>query len=349
MTTDIIYHRIFALHRMSAGHPECPERVKMAMAEIRRSDVLADESARVIEARPAPLSEIEAIHDRSYLSTIQQMSEQGGGFFTLDTSVNEFTYKAALLAAGGGILAVDRVLQGVSRNAFVLCRPPGHHAERSRAFGFCFINNVAVAANHLLSRRGLDRVAIIDYDAHHGNWTQDTFYSSNRVLYVGLHQDGRTLFPGSGFVDETGVGKGVGYTVNIPMYPGAGKSSYRLAFEEVVLPVIDSFKPQFILASAGFDCHHSDPLTNLGLTLQDIARMNAHLLDMARDYSEDNLVLFLEGGYNLEVVALASRVLVEQLAGAHPNVPSETSRESKICFDNVRATVDELKRNLGLT
>ncbi len=343
MTTDIIYHDYFIKHKMSVGHPERPERLQTALSEIRQSPVFDGETIRLIEAREAPLDEVISLHSNEYLLSLKSMSERGGGFFTLDTSVNRFTYKAALFAAGGGLVAVDRVLDGISENAFVLCRPPGHHAEYDRAFGFCFINNVAVAANHLVRRRQLKRVVIIDYDAHHGNGTQNAFYSSDEVLYIGLHQDGRTLFPGSGFVDEMGRGKGYGYTVNIPMYPGAGHTSYRHAFEDVILPLVASFRPQFVLASVGFDCHFEDPLTNLGLTLDDISMMNNYLCEIASNYADGHLVAFLEGGYNLDVVGQASRDLVERFAGTRPQSHREEYRESKTCIDYVLATIESVK------
>ena len=202
-----------------------------------------------------------------------------------------------------------------SSNAYVLCRPPGHHAETSRAFGFCFINNIAVAADHLVNDVGLERVLIVDYDAHHGNGTQNTFYDTDKVLYIGLHQDGRTLFPGSGFPNELGAGKGEGYTVNLSMYPGAGDISYERAFEKVIGPIAKSYSPEFVLVSVGYDGHFGDPLTSLGLTTGGLAMMNSRLNKIAQTYAKGRLAFFLEGGYSLDIVGHGSLNLVEELAG----------------------------------
>ena len=233
-----------------------------------------------------------------------------------------------------------------TRNAFVLCRPPGHHAERDRAFGFCFFNNIAVAAQHLVAKRNLGRVMIVDYDAHHGNGTQNAFYDRADVLYVGLHQDGRTLFPGSGFPNEIGKGDGEGYNVNLSMYPGAGDVSYQLAFEEIVIPLAESFKPEFLLVSSGFDAHYIDPLTNLGLTTAGYAMMNRMLKEIAEQFANGKLVLFLEGGYNLDVMRKTSLNLVEELS-ANPITDFEDSHsESDICTNYTRELVAVLRENL---
>lgn len=239
--TDLVYHDEFVKHVMSPGHPESPDRLRSAMKSISAAGLLENVQVNLHTPQKASLDKIHPIHDEIYLEGIREKSEKGGGFYTMDTAVNSHTYDAALLAAGGGIETVDRIMQGDSSNAFVMCRPPGHHAEYKRAFGFCFINNVAVAAEHLLNDYNMQRIIIVDYDAHHGNGTQRTFYSSNNVLYVGLHQDGRTLFPGSGFPDEVGEGVGKGYTINLAMYPGAGDASYKLVFDRVLDPLFESY------------------------------------------------------------------------------------------------------------
>ncbi|RLI62774.1 MAG: histone deacetylase [Candidatus Thorarchaeota archaeon] len=341
MATALVFHDTFTKHVMSSGHPECPERLQIAMESITSAGLLESGDAELIEATPADLSEIYRVHDRNYITSIRDMSRRGGGFFTLDTSVGRYTYQAALLAAGGGILAVDRVMNGTSKNAFVLCRPPGHHAEHNRAFGFCFINNIAVAARHLLAK-GVQRVLIVDYDAHHGNGTQNAFYQDNRVMYVGLHQDGRTLFPGTGFVNEIGTGRGRGFTLNIPMYPGAGRKSYEVAFSDIIEPVAERYKPEFVLVSAGYDCHFGDPLTTLGLTLQDISEIDQRLIEIAEKHAQGRIVMFLEGGYNLDVVRNAARATLQSLMGQRPKLAREVSRESQTCIDVARETTEKL-------
>jgi acetoin utilization deacetylase AcuC-like enzyme len=342
MVTDLVYHDIFVQHVMSFGHPESPERLMSAMGSIRAAGLLDDQRVNLLTPKKAPLSEVHLIHGKAYLEGIRDKSERGGGFYTMDTSVNQFTYDAALLAAGGGIEAVDRVMQGDSENAFVLCRPPGHHAEYEKAFGFCFINNVAVAAKHLLEKHDVGRVMIVDYDAHHGNGTQRSFYSSRDVLYVGLHQDGRTLFPGSGFPNEIGTGEGEGYTVNLAMYPGAGDSSYDLAFSHVLEPIAKSYDPDFILVSVGYDGHFNDPLTNLGLTTSGFEMMNSRLKQMASSYAGGRIVCFLEGGYNLEVMGRCSLNLLQELTGMRVTSYDDKNEESDIVIQYTKKLIEKV-------
>jgi acetoin utilization deacetylase AcuC-like enzyme len=315
MVTDLVYHDVFVEHVMSRSHPESPERLRSAMSSINAAGLMKDRKVHLLTPKKAPLDEVYKLHGMEYLEGIRAKSEKGGGIYTMDTSVNSYTYEAALLAAGGGINAVDRIMEGDSDNAFILCRPPGHHAEYERAFGFCFINNVAVAAKHLLEKHNAERVMIVDYDAHHGNGTQRSFYASKEVLYVGLHQDGRTLFPGSGFANEIGTGEGEGYTVNLAMYPGAGDSSYDNAFSQVLEPIVESYNPDFILVSVGYDGHFMDPLTNLGLTTSGFAMMNSRLKQMAISFADGRIVCFLEGGYNLKVMGMCSLNLLQELSG----------------------------------
>ena len=342
MVTDLVYHETFVKHVMSPGHPESPERLKSAMNSINGSGFLDDKLVNILTPKRAPLEELYLVHDKAYIEGIRIKSERGGGIYTGDTSVNAFTYEAALLAAGGGIEAIDRIMLEESENAFVLCRPPGHHAEYERAYGFCFINNVAVAAKHLLEKCDVERVMIVDYDAHHGNGTQRTFYSSKDVLYVGLHQDGRTLFPGSGFPNETGAGEGEGYTVNLAMYPGAGDSSYDQAFSRVIEPITRTFCPDFILVSVGYDGHFKDPLTQLGLTTSGFAKMNSRLKKMAAVYAEGRLVCFLEGGYDLDIVGMCSLNLVQELAGVDVTLFDDRYEESEIASEYTAKLIEKI-------
>jgi len=331
MVTDLVYHDLFVKHEMSMGHPESPDRLRSAMSYAKKAGLLENEKLNILTPEPVNLETVYTIHDKQYLEGIREKSKQGGGFYTLDTAVNQYTYEAALLAAGGGVGAVDRIMSGATKNAFVLCRPPGHHAEFKRAFGFCFINNIAVATSHLLQHHGLKRIMIVDYDAHHGNGTQNSFYSSNQVLYVGLHQDGRTLFPGSGFPDEIGTGEGQGYNLNLAMYPGAGDKSYEHAFRKVIEPLAEVFKPEFILVSVGFDGHYKDPLTSLGLTTSGFAMMNSELHRIASKVASGRLTCFLEGGYNLDVMGMCALNLLEELIGMQVSDFNEVYTESETC------------------
>ncbi len=348
MTTDLVYHDMFMKHEMSMGHPESPDRIRSAMEYARKAGLLDSTKINLLTPKAAALEMVYSIHDSRYLEGVKAKSESGGGFYTLDTSVNQYTYEAALLAAGGGVETVDRIMTGKINNAFVLCRPPGHHAEFARAFGFCFINNIAVAANYLIHKHELNRIMIIDYDAHHGNGTQNAFYTSNQVLYVGLHQDGRTLFPGSGFPDETGTDDGKGYTLNLAMYPGAGDRSYQMAFEEVIEPLADSYRPEFILVSVGFDGHYKDPLTSLGLTTSGFSLMNSKIKQMAAQLSSGRLACFLEGGYNLDVMGMCSQILLEELIGSEITSFNEEHSESENCTRYTKELIDLVRKDSPL-
>lgn len=347
LTTDLIYHDLFIRHEMTPGHPESPERLKVAMKYLEEAGLLTSTKINLIEPHEAHLEDLVLLHDRNYLEGLRNKSQSGGGYLTLDTAANEYTYNAAVMAAGGGVLAVDRILDNLSDNAYVMCRPPGHHAEFSRAFGFCFINNIAVAANHLVRKRGLERVLIVDYDAHHGNGTQNAFYSSSNVLYIGLHQDGRTLFPGSGFPDELGEGQGEGYNINLAMYPRAGDQSYYIAFQKAIKPIADSFRPQFILVSVGYDAHFGDPLTSLGLTHSGLAMMNRELVNLANTYCNGRLVFFLEGGYNLDVIGRGSQNLLEELSGVEVQIPEEFFAEDERVLEYTEKLVSFIVDKLG--
>ncbi len=342
MVTDLVYHDLFVKHEMSTGHPENPNRVISALKYIENAGFFNNEQMNLLTPIAPDINEIYEIHDKSYIEGINEKSRKGGGFYTLDTQVNTYTYDAALLAAGGGIQTVDRIMIKKAQNAFLLCRPPGHHAEYTRAFGFCFINNIAVAAKHLLTKYGLSRIMIIDYDAHHGNGTQNAFYSSNQVLYLGFHQDGRTLFPGSGFPDEMGKDKGYGYTVNLAMYPGAGDVSYEMAFSEVVEPIAETFNPEFILVSVGFDGHYKDPLTSLGLTSSGFSLMNERIKQISAKYASNRLACFLEGGYNLDIMGMGTLNLVEELLGEKITHFDDQHKESDICKEYTKELIHRL-------
>lgn len=346
MSTGIFYHPTYEKHMLSPGHPERPARVKAIIENLEQESLLRDNRARIVTPSKAQLDSIYSVHDAQYIRNIKNKSEQGGGWFTLDTSSNEHTYEAALLSAGGGIDAVEGVLSGLYDNAYVVCRPPGHHAEYSRAMGFCYINNIAVAASYLINEKGLDRVLILDYDAHHGNGTQNAFYSDDRVLYLGIHQDGRTLFPGTGSLEELGNNRGKGYNVNFPMYPGSGDQSYSLVFDSIIEDLFDVYHPEFLLVSAGFDCHYSDRLTNLGLTMSGIANINSRLAKLASKYTGGKIAYFLEGGYELNVLAEGSSSLVRELLDLKGKSLEEGYQEKKKTIDYTKSLVDDVRNRL---
>jgi acetoin utilization deacetylase AcuC-like enzyme len=256
----------------------------------------------------------------------------GGGRIDADTSAGASSWDAALLAAGAGLDAVERLERGDGSAAFCVVRPPGHHATPGRAMGFCLLNNVAVTAAALADRG--ERVLVYDWDAHHGNGTQDAFYDDRRVLYVSAHQ--WPLYPGTGALDETGEGPGKGYTINLPLPPGTTGDVYLAAFDEVVAPAVERFDPTWVIVSAGFDAHRADPLTGLNLTAGDFADLTERLLGVA---PAGRVVAFLEGGYDLQALALSAGAFVATLAGLPFRPESPTSGGPG------RAVVDAVFRN----
>jgi acetoin utilization deacetylase AcuC-like enzyme len=292
VTILMAVHPQFLLHDTGPGHPERPARLTAVMEGIEAAG-LRDAVIR-FEPGPAPWDLIEKVHPGRYLLGLEEFTAMGGGHLDGDTVVCEDSFAALLRAAGAGLDAVARLDAGEGDVAFCAVRPPGHHATPRTPMGFCLVNNVAVTAMALADRG--EKVLIVDYDAHHGNGTQDTFSSDPRVLYVSMHE--WPLYPGSGRLDETGVGDGMGTTVNFPLPAGATGDVYLAALDEVVAPEVERFGPTWVLLSAGFDAHRDDPLTGLGLTAGDFADLTARIAAFAPQAGR--LVAFLEGGYGLD-------------------------------------------------
>jgi len=284
------------------------------MRELNKSGILENERCSLVEPEIASINDLELIHDSDYIQRIRQFCRCGGGVLDQgDTVVSSESYEVARLAAGGTVKAADLVMTGKYRNAFAFVRPPGHHAGPCYSMGFCVFNNVAVAAAHLLENFSLDRVLILDIDAHHGNGTQEIFYRSNRVLYVSLHED-PTEFPLTGFADEVGEDEGLGYTVNIPLPYGTGDRIYLRAFNEIAAPIINQYKPQFILVSTGFDNHYTDPVGNLYLSALSYAKIFDSVLESASKFCQGKLVTVLEGGYSLRFLGKLACAVTAKMA-----------------------------------
>lgn len=304
--TAVVYHPACLAHDAGPGHPERPERLRGIMDRLERSGVLAQ--ALLVTPEPAARDAIHRVHDAGYVADICGRDEpfHAGP----DTAGSAGSPRAALLAAGAAVAAVDAVMRGDTRNAFCPVRPPGHHAERDQAMGFCFFNNVAIAARHLKACHGLERIAIIDWDVHHGNGTQNAFYADPSVLYASVHQF--PLYPGSGRRSETGAGPGRGFTLNAPLAAGSTDSDYARVFREEFEPAVRAFAPQFILVSAGFDPHRSDPLGGMVVSEQGFAGMTESVMRMAAACG-GRVVSVLEGGYDIAATAASAEAHVRAL------------------------------------
>jgi len=298
--TGLVRHPVFQRHDTGRGHPE--RAARLAAIEDRLSSSGLMKELDVLEPDPAPVAWITRVHDESHVRRVERLCASGVRVLDAgDTVVSETSYEAALVAAGGAVQAVDRVMDGVWKNAFVACRPPGHHAERSEAMGFCLFNNVAVAAAHLRAVRGVERVAILDWDVHHGNGTQHAFESDPTVFYASLHQF--PWYPGTGAADERGIGDGEGATLNCPMSAGSGDREWLRAIETQVMPSLERFDPGFVLISAGFDAHEQDPLSHTRVTTEGFRRMTEIVNELAAARCGGRVVSLLEGGYDLDALA----------------------------------------------
>jgi acetoin utilization deacetylase AcuC-like enzyme len=296
---------LFAEHDPGRGHPERPARLEAVLAGL--ADVGVGEESQPLPRVAATRADLERVHPARYLDALEQFCVQGGGSIDGDTAASARSWDAATHAAGAGLAAIDAIDNGDATSAFLAVRPPGHHAVAAGAMGFCLINNVAVTAAALRARG--ERVAIIDWDAHHGNGTQDIFYADPDVLYVSFHE--WPLYPGSGWLDENGTGAGAGATLNVPFPAGTTGDLYLDALDTVVAPVIDLFGPTWVLVSAGYDAHRDDPLTGLSLSAGDYVDLTERVLEYA-----PKRIVYLEGGYDLDalrngVAATASALLGE--------------------------------------
>jgi acetoin utilization deacetylase AcuC-like enzyme len=312
--TGYVYALRYLLHDPGSWHPERPDRLKAIHAALENDDLLE----LLVRLRPdyAPLKWVERLHEPTYIQKFKEACEQGKAIFQVqDCGICRESYQAALLAVGGVMLAVDAVMGDEIDNAFCAVRPPGHHAERDRAMGFCFFNNVAIGAVYALEQFGLDRVAIIDWDVHHGNGTQHLLEADPRVFYVSLHEDPQFCYPGTGYRREEGVGAGQGFNLNLPFPPHSGDFEYLSAMKNEVLPRLKKFAPQLVMISAGFDAHIQDPLAHMNLSRECYREMGTMLLDLAQETADGRLITVLEGGYNLEVLEECAEDHVRLLLG----------------------------------
>jgi acetoin utilization deacetylase AcuC-like enzyme len=294
-------------------HVENAGRLVAIDAELERQDLLAGRPE--VHFGPADLVDVERVHNPWYVEAIERAAAQGGGWLDQDTYLGPASFDVALLAAGAAVAAVDAALDGAASRSFALVRPPGHHATPERGMGFCLLNNVAVAAAHALAR-GIERVWIVDWDVHHGNGTQAVFEATDQVLFCSVHQS--PFYPGTGAADERGVGRGEGYTINVPLRAGQGDEVYARVFDELFLPAARRYRPELVLVSAGFDAHRDDPLGGMRLTETGFASLARRVADFADEFAGGRVVAVLEGGYDPAALGRSGAATLRILDGEPP-------------------------------
>src|SRR5580658_530245 len=335
--TAIVTGRSYLKHFAGRSHPERPERIA---AMIEMVEGLRRDNLRILAPREATRDELALCHRPEYIDVVERTSHLDRFDFDPDTHTSRDSYATALLAAGGVLTATEAVFDGAAENAFALVRPPGHHALTNRAMGFCFFNNVAIAAESLIRKKGLKRVMVIDWDLHHGNGTQEAFYDSPEVLYASTHQFPH--YPGTGSLLEVGAGEGLGYTVNAPMPAEFGDAEYLRLFDEVIMPIGRAFKPQFIMVSAGFDCHWRDPLGEMQVTEEGFRQMMRRIKRLAAECCEGKIVAALEGGYNLEAIANSGAVVIDEMGReVDDRIEPETQGE------RVAPIIERMRKGVG--
>lgn len=306
----LLYSNATMQEHQTGQHPERPARLESI--EQRLQQKLPATVTRKNSWQPIALPRLQRIHPASYHQTVLRLCKSGGGALDPDTIVSERSYEAACLAAGAAVDAVENVLHGNDTNALCLVRPPGHHALAQRAMGFCLFNNVAIAATIAIAEQELNRLLIIDWDVHHGNGTQDLFWTDAQVGFFSVHR--RPFYPGSGAADETGSGAGLGTTCNLPLPMGISRQEYLQQFERTLVDFAARIQPELILVSAGFDSHRLDPVGSLGLESSDFAILTHLVQQIANTYCSDRIVSVLEGGYHLDALAESVQIHLGELA-----------------------------------
>jgi acetoin utilization deacetylase AcuC-like enzyme len=316
--TGIVKDDKYMDHRPGAGHPESHQRLEVIYNMLEDPEMKGQ--LQEVPVRRATADELTLVHSPGYVSQVESTSGKDFSRLDMDTTTSSGSYEAALLAAGGLCQAISMVASGELDNAFALVRPPGHHAEMDRGMGFCLFNNVAVGARYAQESLNLDRILIVDWDLHHGNGTQHSFEEDPSILYFSSHQ--YPYYPGTGANNEVGVGRGEGFTVNVPLSMGYGDGEYAGIFEKIVRPVALEFDPDLILVSAGFDIHGNDPLGGMRVTPKGFAGLTASILNTARQCCDGKVVFTLEGGYDLAGLRDSVKDVLKEMAGL-----SETSHE----------------------
>lgn len=309
--TGIVKDERYLGHEADGYHPESPERLRVIYKMLQDDDMRR--KFLEITPRPATTEELELVHTPRYIQTVASTAGHRLVMLDPDTYACAQSFEIAKLAAGGVLVAVDKVMAQEIQNAFAFIRPPGHHAEANRAMGFCLFNNVAIAANYCIKKYKLQRIFIIDWDLHHGNGTQHSFYERADVLYFSTHQF--PYYPGTGYLTEIGNGQGKGFTVNVPLPPGPGDGEYSLIFEEILEPIAREYQPEIVFVSAGFDIYYQDPLGGMQVTPSGFAHLCRIILDFARDTCAGRVVFVLEGGYHLQGLRDSTKEVLKAMRG----------------------------------
>jgi acetoin utilization deacetylase AcuC-like enzyme len=310
-STGVVRHNLYKAHLAGFPHVESPRRLEAVYEMLDRADMAR--RFPIIPPRPATHEELAWVHTNALIERIAATDGKAHTSLDPDTHTTPLSYQAAKLAAGGFFCLLDRVFDGTVRNGFALVRPPGHHAEKDRAMGFCLFNNVALGARYAMKHHGVRKVLIVDWDLHHGNATQHTFDDDPAVLYFSTHQ--YPHYPGTGSLREVGVGDGSGFTVNVPLWSGHGDREFYQIFKQVLVPIARSFGPELILLSAGFDTYAGDPLGGMDVTPQGYAAMTRVLMEIADECASGRLAATLEGGYHLKGLQESIRAVLNELAG----------------------------------
>jgi acetoin utilization deacetylase AcuC-like enzyme len=341
MSAGYVYDPIYLKHD-TGQHVEVAARLEAIIAYLEKTGLTSQLTP--IKPRPATIDEIALVHQRDYIKEIEETARRGGGWLDPDTVMSAGSYEAALYAAGGLIRAVEAVMGGEVASAFALVRPPGHHATSRYAKGFCLFNNIAIATNYALDKYKLERLLIIDFDVHHGNGTQDTFYDNPQVMYISTHE--YPFYPGTGHIDETGRGDAEGTNVNIPLPAGCGDAEYIKAFEQIIVPLARRFNPQLILGSAGYDNHWADPLAMMQVSVSGFGQMVGIIKGLADELCGGRLAFALEGGYNLEALAASVKATFDVLLGKSASDPLGQSSRSfgAVNIDRLLRAVKEIHK-----
>ena len=310
MSTGFVYDPIFLEHD-TGSHPENGGRMTATMGLLEECGLLVE--LERIPVRAATPQELALVHDPRYVDGVRRVADEGGGWADPDTLITPRSYDVAAHVVGGTLNALDAVIRGEVRSAFCLVRPPGYHATPVQAMGFCLFNHVAIAAAYALEKHGLERVAIVDYDVHHGNGTQDAFYADPRVLYASTHE--YPFYPGTGAAEEMGSGEGRGFNINIPMPHGSGDEEHLRAFAEVVAPALRRFRPQLIIVSAGYDAHFADEIAMQKLSVDGYGALVSIVKAAAEELCDGRLLVAQEGGYHLTALPWCVRRTIELLRG----------------------------------